>query len=185
MNVALGGRLTGPRPWHVSGYASFDPGWWCPEIKIPFSYGWGSEEAITLRETENLTNILKKEIADDQGMLLLDMKDLRSMCQMVGDNASSYTTSYGNISVASIGAIQRGLLQTETQGGDKFFGEPMLNIADLMQTDSNGKGIVNILAADKLLTNPRVYASVASVSPGTTSTSAEPITGPSSTPAVT
>ena len=77
---------------------------------------------------------------------------------MVGDNASSYTTSYGNISVASIGAIQRGLLQTETQGGDKFFGEPMLNIADLMQTDSNGKGIVNILAADKLLTNPRVYA---------------------------
>ncbi|HRH06742.1 MAG TPA: DUF853 family protein, partial [Burkholderiaceae bacterium] len=78
--------------------------------------------------------------------------------QMVGDNASSYTTSYGNISVASIGAIQRGLLQTEAQGGDKFFGEPMLNIADLMQTDSNGKGIVNILAADKLLTNPRVYA---------------------------
>lgn len=66
MNVALGGRLTGPRPWHVSGYASFDPGWWCPEIKIPFSYGWGSEEAITLRETENLTNILKKEIADDR-----------------------------------------------------------------------------------------------------------------------
>ena len=113
---------------------------------------------LNLNETQAGVLQIVFKIADDQGMLLLDMKDLRSMCQMVGDNASSYTTSYGNISVASIGAIQRGLLQTETQGGDKFFGEPMLNIADLMQTDSNGKGIVNILAADKLLTNPRVYA---------------------------
>ena len=113
---------------------------------------------LNLNETQAGVLQIVFKIADDQGMLLLDMKDLRSMCQMVGDNASSYTTSYGNISVASIGAIQRGLLQTEAQGGDKFFGEPMLNIADLMQTDSNGKGIVNILAADKLLTNPRVYA---------------------------
>jgi DNA helicase HerA-like ATPase len=79
------------------------------------------------------------------------------MCQAIGDNASDYTTAYGNISPASIGAIQRGLLQTEAQGGDKFFGEPMLNIADFMQTQ-DGKGVINVLAADKLLTSPRLYA---------------------------
>ena len=98
------------------------------------------------------------KIADDQGLLLLDMKDLRAMCQHVGENASQFTTSYGNISAASIGAIQRGLMQIEAQGGAQFFGEPMLNIDDLMQTDSSGRGIVNILAADKLLTAPRLYA---------------------------
>ena len=98
------------------------------------------------------------KIADDQGLLLLDMKDLRAMCQHVGENASQFTTSYGNISAASIGAIQRGLMQIEAQGGTQFFGEPMLNIDDLMQTDSSGRGIVNILAADKLLTAPRLYA---------------------------
>ena len=86
------------------------------------------------------------------------MKDLRAMCQDVGDNASSYTTEYGNISAASIGAIQRGLMQIEEQGGDQFFGEPMLNIADFMQTDGSGKGVVNILAADKLMQSPRLYA---------------------------
>ena len=113
---------------------------------------------LNLNETQAGVLQLVFKIADDQGMLLLDMKDLRAMCQAIGDNASDYTTSYGNISPASIGAIQRGLLQTEAQGGDKFFGEPMLNIADFMQTDSSGKGIINILAADKLLTSPRLYA---------------------------
>ena len=121
---------------------------------------------LNLNETQAGVLQLVFKIADDQGMLLLDMKDLRAMCQAIGDNASDYTTSYGNISPASIGAIQRGLLQTEAQGGDKFFGEPMLNIADFMQTDSSkgttasggGKGVINILAADKLLTAPRLYA---------------------------
>ena len=101
------------------------------------------------------------KIADDNGLLLLDLKDLRAMLQHVGDNASSFTTEYGNVSAASIGAIQRGLLQIDAQGGDRFFGEPMLDIADFMQTvavDGKQRGIVNILAADKLLTSPRLYA---------------------------
>jgi hypothetical protein len=97
------------------------------------------------------------KIADDNGLALLDMKDLRAMLQHVGDNASQYTTEYGNVSAASIGAIQRGLLQIEEQGGDRFFGEPMLNIGDFMQT-VKGKGVVNILVADKLLNAPRLYA---------------------------
>ncbi|MCB2017566.1 MAG: DUF853 family protein, partial [Hydrogenophaga sp.] len=88
---------------------------------------------------------------------LLDMKDLRAMLQHIGDNAKQFTTEYGNISAASIGAIQRGLLQIEQQGGDKFFGEPMLDINDFMQTE-RGRGVINILAADKLLNAPRLYA---------------------------
>ena len=112
---------------------------------------------LNLNDTQAGVLQLVFKIADDQGMLLLDMKDLRAMCQAIGDNASDFTTSYGNISPASIGAIQRGLLQTEAQGGDKFFGEPMLNIADFMQTQ-DGQGVINILAADKLLTSPRLYA---------------------------
>jgi DNA helicase HerA-like ATPase len=101
------------------------------------------------------------KVADDNGMLLLDLKDLRAMLQHVGENASSFTTEYGNVSAASIGAIQRGLMQIGAQGGDRFFGEPMLAIADFMQTVSIGghqHGVVNILAADKLLTSPRLYA---------------------------
>jgi len=97
------------------------------------------------------------KIADDNGLLLLDLKDLRAMLQHVGDNASQFTTEYGNISAASVGAIQRGLLQVEEQGGDQFFGEPMLNIGDFMQT-VDGQGVVNILAADKLMNSPRLYA---------------------------
>ena len=96
-------------------------------------------------------------IADDNGLLLLDLKDLRAMLQYVGDNAAQFTTQYGNVSAASIGAIQRGLLQIESQGGDKFFGEPMLDIADFMQTVS-GQGVVNILAAERLMQSPRLYA---------------------------
>ncbi|MDP3137138.1 MAG: DUF853 family protein, partial [Burkholderiaceae bacterium] len=97
-------------------------------------------------------------IADDNGLLLLDLKDLRAMLAHVGENASQFTTQYGNVSAASVGAIQRGLLQIESQGGDKFFGEPMLNISDFMQTDTAGHGVVNILAADRLLGSPRLYA---------------------------
>ena len=101
------------------------------------------------------------KIADDQGLLLLDLKDLRAMVQHVGDNAKQFTTEYGNISAASIGAIQRGLLTLEQQGGDKFFGEPMLDINDLMQAgfgEMSGRGVVNILAADKLMNSPQAYS---------------------------
>ena len=113
---------------------------------------------LNLNETQlGVLNLVFK-IADDNGLLLLDLKDLRAMLQYVGDNAKDFTTEYGNISAASVGAIQRGLLQIEQQGGDKFFGEPMLDIQDFMQTDTNGHGVVNILAADKLMNSPRLYA---------------------------
>ncbi len=112
---------------------------------------------LDLNDTQaGVLNIVFK-IADDNGLLLLDLKDLRAMLQHVGENASQFTTEYGNISAASVGAIQRGLLQIETQGGSKFFGEPMLDISDFMQTEG-GKGVVNILAADKLMNSPRLYA---------------------------
>lgn len=112
---------------------------------------------LNLNETQlGVLNLVFK-IADDSGLLLLDLKDLRAMLTHVGDNAKQFTTEYGNISAASVGAIQRGLLQIETQGGDRFFGEPMLDINDLMQT-VNGQGVVNILAADKLMNSPRLYA---------------------------
>ncbi|RSD21269.1 DUF853 domain-containing protein [Pandoraea apista] len=113
---------------------------------------------LGLNETQTGVLNLVFKIADDNGLLLLDSKDLRAMLQHVGDNASSFTAQYGNISAASVGAIQRGLLTLEQQGADKFFGEPMLNIEDFMQTDAQGRGIVNILAADKLLAAPRIYA---------------------------
>ena len=113
---------------------------------------------LNLNETQAGVLQLVFKIADDDGLLLLDMKDLRAMCQLVGDNASEFTTEYGNISAASIGAIQRGLLQIEAQGGSKFFGEPMLNIDDFLQTDASGRGMVNILAADQLMNAPRLYA---------------------------
>ena len=96
-------------------------------------------------------------IADDNGLLLLDLKDLRSMLQFVGEHASEFRQKYGNISPASIGAIQRGLLALESQGADKFFGEPMLDIQDLLQT-VGGQGVVNILAADKLMQAPKLYS---------------------------
>jgi DNA helicase HerA-like ATPase len=112
---------------------------------------------LDLNDTQaGVLNIVFR-VADDNGLLLLDLKDLRAMCQHIGDHAGDYTTAYGNISPASIGAIQRGLLQIEQQGGDRFFGEPMLDIDDFMQTIT-GKGVVNILAADRLLTAPRLYS---------------------------
>ncbi|MDZ4283420.1 MAG: DUF853 domain-containing protein [Hydrogenophaga sp.] len=112
---------------------------------------------LNLNETQlGVLNLVFK-IADDNGMLLLDLKDLRAMLQYVGDNAKEFTTEYGNVSAASVGAIQRGLLQIESQGGEQFFGEPMLDIQDFMQT-VDGHGVVNILAADKLMNSPRLYA---------------------------
>ncbi|MGK2900348.1 MAG: helicase HerA-like domain-containing protein [Burkholderiaceae bacterium] len=148
---------------------------------------------LALNEIQQGVLQLVFKIADDNGLLLLDLKDLRAMLQYVGDNASQFTTEYGNVSAASIGAIQRGILQIDSQGGDRFFGEPMLNIADFMQTvdeapaspsapapvghaeahsrgpwgaasswggpaTTHGKGVVNILAADQLMNNPRLYA---------------------------
>ena len=116
---------------------------------------------LALNETQQGVLQLVFKIADDNGLLLLDLKDLRAMLQHVGDNASQFTTEYGNVSAASIGAIQRGVLQIDQQGGERFFGEPMLNIDDFMQTvDVNGKarGVVNILAADQLMNSPRLYA---------------------------
>ena len=113
---------------------------------------------LNLNETQSGVLNLVFKIADDNGMLLLDLKDLRTMLQYVGENAREFTTRYGNVSAASVGAIQRGLLQIESQGADRFFGEPMLNISDFMQTDSSGKGVINILSADKLMNSPRLYA---------------------------
>jgi DNA helicase HerA-like ATPase len=112
---------------------------------------------LALNDTQAGVLNLVFKIADDAGMALLDMKDLRAMLQWVGDNAKQFTTEYGNISAASVGAIQRGLLQIEQQGGDRFFGEPMLDIADFMQTE-RGLGVINILAADRLMNSPRLYA---------------------------
>jgi DNA helicase HerA-like ATPase len=115
---------------------------------------------LNLNETQAAVLTMAFKIADDNGLLLLDLKDLRSMIQFVGDNADQFKTQYGNISTASVGAIQRSLLTVEQQGGDKFFGEPALNIQDFIQTDSGGKGIINILTADKLLQSPKVYATL-------------------------
>ncbi len=115
---------------------------------------------LNLNDTQSGVLQLVFKIADDNGLLLLDLKDLRTMVQHVGEHAREFTTEYGNVSAASIGAIQRGLLTLAEQGGEAFFGEPMLNINDLMQTDGSqgGKGIVNILAADKLMASPRLYS---------------------------
>ena len=113
---------------------------------------------LNLNETQEGVLAMVFRIADDNGLLLLNLPDLRAMLQFVGDNAAQFKTQYGNVSAASIGAIQRGLLQIEEQGGKSFFGEPMLNIDDLLQT-IDGRGVVNVLAADRLMNNPRLYAS--------------------------
>src|SRR5271154_142623 len=113
---------------------------------------------LNLNDTQSGVLTLVFKIADDSGLLLLDMKDLQAMLQHVGEAAKEYQTQYGNISAASIGAIQRGLVALGQQGGDLFFGEPALNIDDLLQVDASGKGVVNILAADQLLQSPKLYA---------------------------
>jgi uncharacterized protein len=113
---------------------------------------------LDLNETqEGVLNIVFR-VADEQGLLLLDLKDLRALLQLVAENAQQLTAAYGNVSKASVGAIQRQLLVLENQKGDEFLGEPALDIRDLMKTDRDGRGIVNILAADKLMNNPRLYA---------------------------
>lgn len=112
---------------------------------------------LQLNDTQQGVLTLCFKIADDNGLLLLDFKDLRSLLQYVGDNADQFSTSYGNVSKASIGAIQRGLLELENQGAEQFFGEPAVRLNDFMQTVS-GKGIINILAADKLFNSPKLYS---------------------------
>ncbi len=114
---------------------------------------------LGLNETQQGVLAITFKLADDMGLALLDLKDLRAMLADAAANAREHTTSYGNISAASVGAIQRALLQVQEQGGAAFFGEPMLNIADLMQT-VDGHGVVNVLVADKLLNAPRLYATV-------------------------
>lgn len=112
---------------------------------------------LNLNEVQTGVLTLLFKIADDHGYLLLDLKDLRAMVQFVGDNAAEFTTAYGNISRASVGAIQRGLLELEMQGGEEFFGEPMLDIFDWIRPHTDGRGMINILAADQLVNRPKVY----------------------------
>ena len=115
---------------------------------------------LNLNDTQAGVLTLVFEIADDSGLLLLDLKDLRSMLRYVGDNASSFTTEYGNISQASVGAIQRSLVSLENEGGDVFFGEPALNLDDFLQTGANGRGVISILTADRLIQSPGIYATL-------------------------
>lgn len=114
---------------------------------------------LNLNDTQSGVLELVFKIADDNGLLLLDMKDIRAMLQYVGEN-SSQLTNYGHMSPASIGTIQRGLLTLEQQGGERLFGEPALDLEDLLQTDPQGQGVINILAADKLMQAPKVYATL-------------------------
>ena len=114
---------------------------------------------LNLNDTQEGVLTLAFKIADDNGLLLLDLKDLRALLQHIGDNAQQFQTNYGNVSAASIGAIQRGLLTLDQQGAGKFLGEPMLNVDDLLQT-VDGKGAINILAADRLMQSPKVYSTL-------------------------
>lgn len=113
---------------------------------------------LNLNDTQEGVLSAVFRIADDQGLLLIDFKDLKSMISHVSENAAEYKSEYGNLSPASLGAIQRNLLALADQGGDQFFGEPALNILDFIQTDANGRGHINLLAADKLMNTPKLYA---------------------------
>ena len=115
---------------------------------------------LNLNEVQSGVLSIIFKIADENGFLLLDLKDLRAIVQFAGEKASQFTTSHGNISPASIGAIQRSLLALEAQGGEQLFGEPALNLFDMIQTDGSGKGVINIMAADKLIQSPKVYATL-------------------------
>lgn len=115
---------------------------------------------MELNDTQSSVLNLVFRIADDQQMLLLDLKDLRAMLQYVGDNSALYTTEYGTVSKQTIGAIQRGLLSLESQGAEAFFGEPALALSDLMAVDGSGKGVISLLAADGLFMNPLLYSTV-------------------------
>lgn len=118
------------------------------------------ERLLSLNETQGAILSQVFRIADDNGLLLIDLKDLRKMLQFVGDNRKEFTTTYGNITTQSIGAIQRSLGRLENEGAEQFFGEPELNINDLIKTNAQGKGIINILAADDLMLSPRVYTTL-------------------------
>jgi len=113
---------------------------------------------LNLNDVQSGVLTLLFKIADDNGLLLLDLKDLRAMAQFAGENAAAFKTEYGNISAASIGSIQRGLVAIEEQGGGSFFGEPAIDLNDLIQTGPGGRGVINILAADKLMQSPKLYA---------------------------
>ncbi|MBU4268780.1 MAG: DUF853 domain-containing protein [Acidobacteria bacterium] len=113
---------------------------------------------LDLNDTQSGVLSLVFKIADDNGLLLIDLKDLRSMLQYAGDNAAQFRTAYGNIAPATIGAIQRGLLALEEQDGEKIFAEPALNLFDLIKTDSQGQGVINIMAADRLMRTPKIYS---------------------------
>src|SRR5688572_383152 len=115
---------------------------------------------LNLNDTQAGVLTLAFKIADDNGLLLLDLKDLRTLLQWVAENSREFTTSYGNVSSASVGAIQRNLLTLEQQGADRFFGEPALNLDDFLQTDGEGRGQINILAAERLMQSPRAYAAM-------------------------
>ena len=112
---------------------------------------------LGLNETQDGVLNIVFRVADERGLLILDLKDLRSMLDYVSQHAKEYTTSYGNVSAASVGAIQRALLQLETQGANQFFGEPSFDIFDLLQTEG-GKGVMSVLAADKLMMQPKLYS---------------------------
>jgi hypothetical protein len=113
---------------------------------------------LNLNDTQSGVLTLVFKVADDNGLLLIDLKDLRSMLQYCGDNAARFRTTYGNISTMTIGTIQRSLLSLEEQGGEKIFAEPALDLFDFLKTDSQGRGVVNILAANRLMQTPRIYA---------------------------
>jgi DNA double-strand break repair helicase HerA and related ATPase len=113
---------------------------------------------LNLNDIQSSVLSLVFRMADDSGLLLLDFKDLRAMVQYAGDHAGEFETTYGRVSTASIGAIQRGLVALEDQRADKLFGEPALDLGDLIQTDGRGRGVINVLAADKLMQTPRAYS---------------------------
>ncbi|MBV2179606.1 MAG: DUF853 domain-containing protein [Castellaniella sp.] len=113
---------------------------------------------LDLNDTQEGVLNMAFRVADDEGLLVLDLKDLRTMLQYVADHASELRTRYGQVSATSIGAIQRSLLRLESEGAEQFFGEPMLDVFDWMRTDAQGRGMVNILAADRLMQSPRLYA---------------------------
>ncbi|NMC63154.1 MAG: DUF853 family protein, partial [SAR324 cluster bacterium] len=113
---------------------------------------------LGLNETQSGVLQIAFKVADDNGWLLLDLKDLRAILEHIGTHTKEISLTYGNVSVASIGAIQRGLLALSEQGAEAFFGEPALNIEDLLQTDSDGYGVVNVLSSESLLEFPRIYS---------------------------
>ncbi|MBI2790094.1 MAG: DUF853 family protein [Elusimicrobia bacterium] len=113
---------------------------------------------LNLNDTQAGVLSVVFKVADEEGLLLLDLKDLRAALQYVADNAAKFKTTHGNVSAASVGSIQRGLLALSEQGGEKLFGEPALDLDDMIQTDAKGRGVVNVLAADKLMLAPKMYA---------------------------